>query len=210
MKPFEGFKSEAPRMSYPQLPAGAYAGVIRDIRIDGNEPNQSLVFCLEVTEGEYAGYYAKRYQHDAERARASGDFTAKYKGVYRLRIPNPGNTYTRNVEWDVRNFNNAIWAIEQSNPGYHWDWKEQLLKGKLVGFSVRDASYQGNAYTEIGRLEDINAVRAGKVKPMKPRDPEKTAGASVTAAVQANASAFLPVASAPAGFAQVEVDDLPF
>ena len=82
MKAFEGFKSEAPRMSFPMLPAGAYAGVIRDIRIDGNEPNQSLVFCLEVTEGEYAGYYAKRYQHDAERARANGDFTAKYKKAF--------------------------------------------------------------------------------------------------------------------------------
>ena len=205
MKAFEGFKPEAPRTSFPMLPAGAYAGVIRDVRIDGNEPDQSLVFCLEVTEGEYAGYYTKRYQHDAERAKSGGDFAAKYKGVYRLRIPNSANTYSRNIEWDIRNFNNAIWAVEQSNPGYHWDWKEQLLKGKQIGFSVRDAVYQGNAYTEIGRLEDINAVRAGRVKPMKPRDPEKAAGASISAAVQQNAVSY-PLA----GAVPVEVDDFPF
>ena len=205
MKAFEGFRSEAPRTSYPMLPAGAYVGVIRDIRIDGNEPDQSLVFCLEITEGEYAGYYTKRYQHDAERAKSGGDFAAKYKGVYRLRIPNPANNYSRNIDWDIRNFNTAIWDIEQSNPGYHWDWKEAGLTGKQVGFSVRDAMYQGNAYTEIGRLENIHSVRAGKVKPMKPRDPEKVAGASVTAAVQQNAVSYPLAAAVP-----VEVDDLPF
>ena len=200
MKAFEGFKSEAPKMSFPMLPAGAYAGVIRDIRIDGSEPDQNLVLCLEVTEGEWAGYFMNRYQHDAERARSGGEFAAKYKGVYRLRIPNPANTYAQHPEWDIRSFNNAMWAVEQSNPGYHWDWKEAGLKGKQVGFSVRESSYQGNAFTEIGRLEDINAVRAGKVKPMKPRE-EKNAGVSVTAA---------SAVPSHAAFTQVEVDDLPF
>ena len=200
MKAFEGFKSEAPRTSFPMLPAGAYAGVIRDIRIDGSEPDQNLVLCLEVTEGEWAGYYMNRYKHDAERAKSGGEYAAKYKGSFRLRIPNPANTYAQHPEWDIRSFNNAMWAVEQSNPGYHWDWKEAGLKGKQVGFSVRESSYQGNVFTEIGRLEDINAVRAGKVKPMKPRE-ERNAGVSVTAAATVPASA---------AFTQVEVDDLPF
>ena len=205
MKPFEGYKAEAPRVSWPQLPAGAYAGVIRDVRVEGNEPVQTLVLALEVTEGEWAGYYAKRYQHDAEMAKAGANFSAKYKGTFRLWVPNAGNTGDANPERTIRNFNNAMWAVEQSNPGYHWDWKEQFLKGKQVGFSVRDGMYQGNAYTESGRLEDINAVRAGKVKPMKPRDPERMAGASITAAVQQNAVSY-PLA----GAVPVEVDDFPF
>ena len=45
---------------------------------------------------------------------------------------------------------------------------------------------------------------------MKPRDPEKTAGASVTAAVQRNEAVCPPDARYSSGFAPVEVDDLPF
>ena len=89
MKAYSGFKSEAPATSFPQLPAGAYVGVIKDVRLEGAEPDQTLVLCLEVMEGEHAGYYTKRYQHDVN---SNSDYTPRYKGVLRLRVPNPDNT----------------------------------------------------------------------------------------------------------------------
>ena len=81
--------------------------------------------------------------------------------------------------WDNRAFGNAIWAIEQSNPGYHWDWNEQGLKGKAVGINVRGGTYNGKPYTSIGRLESVQAIRDGSAKVMadaKPRGDAQTAG----------------------------------
>lgn len=197
MKAYSGFKSEAPATSFPQLPAGAYVGVIKDVRLEGAEPDQTLVLRLEVTEGEHANYYTRRYQNDLETSR---DYTPRYKGVLRLRVPNPDNPKSAHPQWDVRAFNNAVWAIEESNTGYHWDWNEAGLKGRAVGFSVRDASYKNNPYTEIGRLEAVSYVREGKVKPMKPRlDSGYASGASGSAS-----------GTRPGGFTQVDTDDLPF
>ncbi|MBR2822920.1 MAG: hypothetical protein IKE24_04465 [Clostridia bacterium] len=197
MKAYSGFKSEAPAASLPPLPAGAYVGVIKDVRLEGDEPDQTLVLRLEVTEGEHAGYYTKRYQNDVQSSR---DYTPRYKGVFRLRVPNPDNPNAAHPEWDVRSFNNAVWAIEESNAGYHWDWNEAGLKGRAVGFSVRDASFNGIPFTEIGRLEAVSYVREGKVKPMKPRpDTGSSNGASVPASP-----------TVPGGFTPADDEELPF
>ena len=189
MKAYSGFKSEPKAQSYPMLPAGAYVATIKDVRIDGTEPDQQLLIRVEITEGEYAGYYTKRYNNDLN---GGSDYEVKYKGVYRLRIPNPDNPHTQHPEWDVRAFNNAIWAIEQSNPGYHWDWNESGLKGRAVGINVREGTYNGNPYTSIGRLEVVSAVRDGRVKPMKPR-PDAGFGASVTTGNAVPSAGFTPV-----------------
>ena len=40
MKQFEGFKSEAPAKKFPTLPAGTYVAAIKNVKIDGQEPDQ--------------------------------------------------------------------------------------------------------------------------------------------------------------------------
>ena len=52
MKQFEGFKSEARAERYPMLPAGAYVCGIKNVKIEGQEPDQQLVLRLEIVEGE--------------------------------------------------------------------------------------------------------------------------------------------------------------
>ena len=184
MKPINGFKPEAPSGgSYPMLPKGLYVAQIKAVKLEGVEPDQRLVLRLEIIEGEYAGYYTKRYNADTQRG---GQYEVKYKGDFAIQIPNEGNAYRQHHDWDLRAFNNAIWAIEQSNEGYHWDWTEALLKGKLIGINVRQGSYNGNPYTVIGRLESVPELRAGKCKPMndmKPRgDGQAPAAAPAPAA----------------------------
>lgn len=197
MKQYNGFKSEAPATGYAMLPAGAYVCGIKNVKIDGAEPDQQLVLRLEIIEGEYAGYYTKRYEHDSQNAGYNQKYAAKYKGDYRLQVPDERNMKRTHPEWDVRSFNNAIWAIEQSNPGYKWDWNEQGLKGKTVGINVREGTYNGNQYTQIGRLEVADDVRKGLVKPMKPK-PDN--GTSAAAAATDPAS----------GMTMVETEELPF
>ena len=123
-------------------------------------------------------------------------FQAKYKGDLRIQIPNPDNTRRNHPEWDLRTFNNAIYCIEQSNPGFKWAWDETKLKGKTVGINVREGTYNGNTYTQIGRLEVADDVRKGIVETMRPK--------------AASTSAPVPAADPAAGFTGVEVDDLPF
>ena len=196
MKSFEGFKSEPQAERFPMLPVGAYVCAIQAVKEDGVFPDDSILLRLEIVEGEWAGYYTKRYRRDQEISVTSpSNFAPRYKGDYRIQAPRAENPHIGNLEWAIRRFNNSIWAIEDSNEGFHFDFNNiAALKGKLVGINVREGTFNGNTFTEIGRLESVKMVREGKVRPMKPRE-DRSAAAST--------------ASAP-GFTPVETDELPF
>lgn len=195
MKPINGFKPEAPSASFPMLPRGIYTAQIKAVKLDGAEPDQRLILRLDITEGEFTAYYSRRYKADQDRG---GKFEVKYKGDFTLQIPSENNPRRQHPEWDLRSFNNAIWAIEDSNPGYHWDWNEQSLKGKTVGINVRQGTYNGSPYTTIGRLESVQQIRSGAVKVMKDMEPRGDRGVTV------ETSATVP------GFTPVDDEEVPF
>lgn len=173
MKPFTGFKSEPKKSGkYPMLPAGAYVAQIVMARVIGKEPDQTLVLRLEISEGEHAGYFTDRYNHDAKN---SQNYKPQYKGDLKLRIPNENNQRARYPESDLKTFNDAIYRIESSNPGYHWDWNEDGLAGLTVGLNMQAGEYNGYPYTRPGRLETADDVRNGIVEPMKARDAQSDA-----------------------------------
>ena len=193
MSKIKGFKSEAPVKGFPMLPKGAYVCGIKNVKIDGDAPDQQIVFRVDIIEGDEAGYFTKRYQHDSQ---MGGMYPARYKGDYKLRIPNPQSS-SQYPETDVRRMNDMIFRVESSNPGFHWDGDETKLKGKVVGISMQDDEYNGNPFTRIARLEIANDVRNGIVKVMKPRKrQEQTATA--------------PVLDAQTNFPIVETEELPF
>jgi len=167
MKAFNGFKSEAQNNKPRMLPPGPYVAKIIAVKIDGKEPDQSLVLRLDVCEGPYSNYFVERYNREKESAK----FEPRYKGDFRLRIPNEANTKAMYPETDIRRFNDAIYRIEKSNEGYHWDWDEQGLAGKIVGINMQLGEFNGSPYTRIGRLEIADDVRKGIVGEMKPREP---------------------------------------
>ena len=174
------------------LPKGLYTAKIMGAKVEGTEPDQRLIIRLDISEGEFAGYYSRRYKADQDRG---SQFTVKYKGDYAIQIPNEANPRRQHYEWDHRAFCGAIWAIEQSNPGYHWDWNEAGLKGKTVGINVRQGTYNGNPYTTIGRLESLEEMKAGRVKLMRDAEPRGD--------VQ-------PTQPVPETFTKVEDEDIPF
>ena len=195
MKQFEGFKSEASGKKFPMLPAGTYVAAIKNVKVDGQEPDQQLVLRLDIIEGDWAGYYTKRYENDTHSAGYAQNYKANYKGDLRIQVPDKDNAKREHYEWDVRTFNNAIFCIEQSNPGYKWDWNEAGLKGKVVGINVREGMYNGNPYTQIGRLEVADDVRKGIITTMRPKAPSGQATTTV---------------DPQTGFVGVETDELPF
>lgn len=167
MKAFTGFKSEASSKKPQPLPAGPYVAKIKAVKIEGQEPDQQLVLRVDVCEGEYTNYFFNRYKREKENSR----FEPRYKGDYKLRIPNPDNAKAMYPESDLRRFNDAIFRIESSNPGYHWDWNENGLVGLLVGINMQESEYNGIPFTKIGRLETADDVRQGIVHAMRPKEP---------------------------------------
>lgn len=198
MAKIPGFKSEAPAKGFPMLPKGAYVAGIKNVKIDGEAPDQQIVFRVDIIEGEQAGYFTKRYNHDKDNAQ---QYDPKYKGDFKIQIPNPDNE-RRRTEWDLKKLNNTVWAIETSNPGFKWDGDTDHIgqfKGKTVGINMQYGTYNGVGYTRIGQFCVADDVRKGIVPPMK--DLEDRMGDA-----QASASA----AAAPAGFTPVETEELPF
>lgn len=176
MKPsYKGFEAKKNSNGFIGLPdVGAYVAEILDVRsvpADGNNPRDTVELMMDIVEGEFSGRYMAFYKDQEERFGS-----AKFKGVFRLVCP-----LEDDEDWRKRAFEGNLWCIEQSNPGYRWDWDEKKLKGKTVGISVRKRLYtyngQNKETTEIGRFETIDDVHNGKVKPMKPRD-QRTGGAS--------------------------------
>ena len=68
MAKIPGFKSEAPVKGFPMLPKGAYVCGIKNVKIDGDAPDQQIVFRVDIIEGDEAGYFTKRYNHDKDNA----------------------------------------------------------------------------------------------------------------------------------------------
>ena len=162
---------EAKRASnFVQLPPeGVYIGKIIEVRVEPSydKTHDQIVLLLDITEGEYANRYTEQYNDAKERFD-----NAKSKGVLRITVPEEDDPADK--AWIKKTFESNLWAVEQSNPPYQWDWDEKKLKGKKVGLNVRKRFYTYNGTdretTEIAQLESIEEVRAGKVKVRQPRD----------------------------------------
>lgn len=170
MKPtYQGFEAKKSSNFLELPPAGAYVAEIQNVRVveaDGQKQTRDVIeLMIEIIEGDFKNRYHEFYEDQRERF---GD-DAKYKGVFRLTPFVDGDE-----DWRKRAFEGNLWCVEQSNPGYTWDWDEKKLKGKKVGISIRNRLYTYNgkdkSSTEIGRFETVEDVRNGKVKPMKCRD----------------------------------------
>ena len=167
MKAFNGFKSEASTGKIKQLPAGAYVAKIKKVFIDGDEPDQYIRLRVDVCEGPFENFFLNRFMEDKEKSK----YEPKYKGDYKIRIPNDNNPKAMYPESDLKRFNDMIYRIEQSNDGYHWDWDEKGLEGLLVGINMVESEYNGYKFTKIGRTEIVQDVRAGRVTAMEPKAP---------------------------------------
>ena len=149
-------------------PVGAYVAEIKQARIvkaDGQQKYDSLEMMVDIIEGEYAGRYTELYNDQKERF---GD-SIKYKGIFRLSMPSDDSE-----DWIDRKFSNNLWCVQESNPGYEWDEDPKKLKGKKVGINVRKRLYSYNGQdketVEIGQLETVADVKAGKCRIMRERD----------------------------------------
>ena len=158
MKAFNGLEIKKSVSANEPLPAGGYVAKILNAKVEEYSWGEVLVISFDIAEGEYKDFFSKQYKENTREDK-------KWKGNFRLTVPQESNQY---FDSQKRTFGNAIWAIEESNPGYHWDWNEAALKGKMVGVLFRNFEYdvegrQGWS-TECCTFVSVEDVRTGNFK----------------------------------------------
>ena len=146
-------------VSREPLPAGGYVCRILDVKLQNYTWGDVIVLSLDVVEGQYKDFFRKDYQ-------AQSGEDKKWRGTLRLNIPKDDGS--EKDAWTKRTFENAMWAFEASNPGYHFDWDEQKLKNLLVGVLYRNREWEKNGNrgwtTESCAATSVDDVRSGSYK----------------------------------------------
>ena len=158
MKAFNGLEIKKSVSASEPLPAGGYVAKILNAKVEEYNWGEVLVISFDVAEGEYKDFFSKQYKENTREDK-------KWKGNFRLTVPNEGNQY---FDSQKRTFGNAIWAIEESNPSFRWAWDENALKGKMVGVLFRNFEWamedRTGWSTEACTFVSVEDVRTGNFK----------------------------------------------
>jgi len=167
IKQYNGAKAER-RAARELLPAGGYVARILDAKVQTYDFGDMLVLSFDIAEGPYFGFFQRDYQNNPNEDR-------KWRGTFRISIPKDDGS--ERDGWSKNAFNGFIYSIEDSNPGYTWDWNEAMLKGKLIGVLFRDKEWEFKGdtgwTTECCAVDAVSAIREGKFKQPKPKALKK-------------------------------------
>lgn len=198
MKKYAGYEAKKSEAAGAALPAGGYVAKIMGAEVKEYDWGDVLVISFDIAEGEHKDFFAKRWKADE-----NSDFERKWKGVFRLNIPSDKSRYP---DSDKRNFNNCMWAVENSNKGYTWNWDESTLKGRMLGVLFRNREWEMNGNTgwttECCSVTSVGDIRGGTFSTPKDKPLKKSTGAA-------------PAAKSPAETAKevadiISDDELPF
>lgn len=151
--------------SYRQIVPGGY--ICRITKVEDMPFNPAtgkgdfLKVEFDITEGDFAGYFGEQYQQ-----------FGKWRGIlYR--------SYSEN---SLGLFKGFVKAVQESNPGYQWQWHEETLVGKLIGVVFGEEEYVDRTYhTAVSvkprQIRSVQAIRAGdyKVPPIKKLNNDQAA-----------------------------------
>lgn len=184
------------------LPAGGYIVKIvgaKEVAYDANDGSSfsKLEIALDICEGEYAGFYEADFKLQTQEDK-------RWRGVLRQYIPKEDGS--DQDEWTKSSLKGLTSAIEDSNAGYHWDWDETKLRGKIVGclFRMEEWEFEGKTGWKAQPFKFIPAdqVRKGDFKAPKfkahknhPGDTPENSGESAKPA-----AAFEPIDEPEGGF----------
>lgn len=168
---------------FETLPPGGYVCAILKAEVKNSASGyQYLDLTIDIAEGEYANHFRRDFDGQ------SGP-EPRWRG--HMRQGTPTGDATRDGF-----FKALVTAIENSNPGYAWDWNEQSLVGKRVGIIFREEEYEYNGRTgtriSAFRATDVMKIHDGNFTvPPKKELPGKPQ-------------------TLPAGFESIGDQDIPF
>lgn len=171
IKSYNGFKPER-TTARETLPAGGYVAKIMDATVISYDWGDVLKVDFDIAEGEYKGFFATDYRNNTNDDK-------KWRGTYRINIPNESNQY---FDSQRKSFNNFIACLEETNNGFHWAWDETALKGKGIGVLFRNKEWEYNGSTgwttECCTVTTAKDIREGNFK--MPKDKPLKAKAANT------------------------------
>lgn len=202
-KPQNWENVQAARERVP-LPVGAYLIKIIDAKqedVTAKDDPGTVLFSvlkigLDITEGEFAGYYQNDYS-------AQQGEDKRWKGVLRQYLPKDDGT--EKDGWTASALKALVEAVEESNPGFHFDWDEKKLKGKVAGclFRSEEWAFDGRTgwTTRPYKLISVETLRSGKYRLPKEKPlPENKRPVSID--IAPDNQDFTPVSA--------DDEDLPF
>ena len=161
MKAFKGYEEAKVYGQTKKLPTGGYVLKIKDVRLEEGKGNNSdqLVIAFDIDEGEQKGFFDENFKAQTQEDK-------KWKGTYRLWCPKDDGS--EQDAWTKDKFKTFIYAIEESNDGFHWNWDEKKLKGKLLGGIFNDKEYSFNGkhgfFTNMYSAVPVEVIRSGAYK----------------------------------------------
>ena len=171
IKSYNGFKPER-TTARETLPAGGYVAKIMDATVISYDWGDVLKVDFDIAEGEHKGFFATDYRNNTNDDK-------KWRGTYRINIPNESNQY---FDSQRKSFNNLIACLEETNNGFHWAWDETALKGKGIGVLFRNKEWEYNGSTgwttECCAVTTAKDIREGNFK--MPKDKPLKAKAANT------------------------------
>ena len=154
---YNGFESKKFSSAREILPAGGYVGKILKAEVVSFSWGKQLKIRFDITEGEFKDFFKKDWDANTNEGK-------KWRGV--LKLPIPAEDGSEEGGWKSKAINNLAAALEESNPGYSWDWDETKFKGKMLGFLVREFEWamdgRTGVSTEASSCTDVETIRSGK------------------------------------------------
>lgn len=173
MKAINNWNDVKASTDFTALPAGGYVCKIQGAKIrtfDGkNGSFERLEVAVDIVEGEHKDHFRRDFD-------SQNTEDKKWRGVFRLYVPSGDGSDQDN--WSAAKLKRFVNDVEDSNPGYHWDWEESKLKGKLVGLTFRreEWEYNGNTGWKTNPFQayTVEDIRQNKFQLPKDKSLKKT------------------------------------
>lgn len=135
---------------YKRLVPGGY--VCRIMKVEDRQEKSYLYMELDIIEGEYISYAANCMERN---------------GFWPLKL---FRSYSDKAAGMFKGF---IQQIEQNNPGYHWEWKEQTLVGRVIGVVLGEEEYRKMDGSIGTRLNVVRTKTPADIRDGNFKVPEK-------------------------------------
>ena len=184
---------------FKALPIGAYECVIKKAEVYKNPTSEKESFKVEVDilSGEYKDYFQKRFDNNPNLLKKWDNNSTRYLAFQ-----------GENVNY----FKGFITCVENSNPGYKWDWDEEKLTGKKVCGVYQYEEYERQDGTKGVKVR-LNKFRSlDKMKDIEVSDSVKLINGSYMSIDDYNKHKSVATAEEIFGASIVETDtgDIPF
>lgn len=170
-----------------RLPVGGYVLSIKKVKYQNgqNGNSDSITIAFDIAEGDQKDFFANQFAANTQEDK-------KWKGTVNIWVPKDDGT--EKDGWTANRFRTIVNAIEESNPGYSWDWDEQKWVGKKIGgiFQEINTVIEGKPITYVGLtdkgIRPVEVIRSGKFKQL---DPINKNGASSSNAPKPDVNSFI-------------------